>query len=130
MSEDLPLPLTPLMPTRHPSGMSMSTFLRLLPLAPRMPRDSPLPRRLGYGDAVPAAEVVQGEGVSDDAVPEGVRIGFLSLQHPGCRGAQAYPAALLAGSRPHIDYPVCGVHGLGVVLDHHHGIAFVAEFLE
>ena len=63
-------------------------------------------------------------------MPEGVRIGFLPLQHPGCRGAQAYPAALLAGSRPHIDYPVGGVHGLGVVLDHHHGIAFVTEFLE
>jgi hypothetical protein len=48
MSEDFPLPLTPLTPIKHPRGILMSTFLRLLPVAPNSSMNLPFPfRRTG-----------------------------------------------------------------------------------
>ena len=52
ISEDLPLPDTPVTHTIFPSGISTSMFLRLFSLAPRITRLLPFPARRDAGTGI------------------------------------------------------------------------------
>src|ERR1700680_2176815 len=106
-NDDLPDPLTPDTPTKHPSGIAMSTFFKLLARAPRTTSRFPLltRRRAGIGIARSPRR--------NAAVTE-----FLSFKTsatvPGARG-------------PDVDHVISRPNRLLVVLDNDQRVAEVAE---
>ena len=80
-------------------------------------------------DGFPALEIIQCQGFPEYAVRDLPRP-HIVLQEIFQRGAQAYPATFFPGTRTDIHQPVSIHHRLQVVLHHHHGIAFIPQFLQ
>ena len=56
--------------------------------------------------------------------------GFRPVQQVFYRGIQADASALRTGPGTYVHQPVGAEHGFGIVLHHHDGVPFVAQFLE
>ena len=116
ISELLPEPLTPVMTVSVPSGMSMSTFLRLCSVTPRK-LTAPLPgvrRVVGHRDLSATRQVGGRQRIR--------------AREDGRGRADAHDlAAVLAGARPHVDHEVGRADRLLVVLDHDDRVAEVAQ---
>ena len=82
------------------------------------------------GNGLLPLQVIQGNRRADDGMLRRIGIHPVALQEGPERGAQADAAAVFAGAGTHVHQPVGAEHRLGIVLHHHHGIAFVPEGLE
>jgi hypothetical protein len=114
-SVDLPPPLTPVTQVKTPSGMSASTFCRLLPRAPRTPIALLISAALfGDRDFAAAGEIGAGDRV------------FVLLNLIG-RAFGDDVAAVNARGWAHVDDVVGGEDGFFVVFDDEHRIAEIAQ---
>ena len=119
MSDDLPEPLTPVTPTKQPSGISTVRFLRLLWRAPTMVILRSVGWRRCFGIAIC---FLAGEILAGDAV------GF--LDDVGVRAGGDDVAAAHAGAGAEIDDVIGGAHRVFIVFDDQDGVAHVAQLFE
>ena len=83
-----------------------------------------------YGNFFLSLEIVQRDGRTFDDMFHRIFIRLLAFQKIVHRTVQADPASIQSRTRPDIHQPVCSVHGLGIMLYDHDGVALVSEFLE